>query len=117
MIGLGTLINTAAIIGGGVAGMLTGSFFKTTPHNPRLTPLHVICLHFFRHSTQIFLAGRQPACVKFMHSDEKTDFTSDAQGLCGIALKKNSSSHCQKPAESACFLSRVHILFHTRISF
>ena len=35
----------------------------------------------------------------------------------GIALKKNSSSHCQKPAESACFLSRVHILFHTRISF
>ena len=60
---------------------------KTTPHNPRLTPLHVICLHFFRHSTQIFLAGRQPACVKFMHSDEKTDFTSDAQGLCSIALK------------------------------
>ncbi|MBR4554805.1 MAG: hypothetical protein IKO27_04345, partial [Ruminococcus sp.] len=26
----------------------------------------------FRHSTQIFLAGRQPACVKFMHSDEKS---------------------------------------------
>jgi hypothetical protein len=29
-------------------------------------------LHIFRHSTQIFLAGRQPACVKFMHSDEKS---------------------------------------------
>ena len=29
--------------------------FKATPHNPRLTPLHVICLHFFRHSTQILL--------------------------------------------------------------
>ncbi|MBR4555610.1 MAG: DUF554 domain-containing protein [Ruminococcus sp.] len=28
MIGLGTLINTAAIIGGGVAGLLTGRFFK-----------------------------------------------------------------------------------------
>ena len=28
MISLGTLINTAAIIGGSVAGMLTGSFFK-----------------------------------------------------------------------------------------
>jgi hypothetical protein len=28
--------------------------------------------------------------VKFMHSDEKTDFTSDAQGLCGIALTKIS---------------------------
>jgi len=44
-------------------------------------------LHIFRHSTQIFLAGRQPACVKFMHSDEKSDCASDAQGLCGIALK------------------------------
>ena len=41
--------------------------FKATPHNPWLAPLHVICLHIFRHSTQIFLAGRQPACVKFMH--------------------------------------------------
>ena len=46
--------------------------FKATPHNPWLAPLHVICLHIFRHSTQIFLAGRQPACVKFMHSDEKS---------------------------------------------
>ncbi|MBR3666140.1 MAG: hypothetical protein IKN66_03145, partial [Ruminococcus sp.] len=45
----------------------------------------VICLHISRHSTQIFLAGRQPACVKFMHSDEKSDCASDAQGLCGIA--------------------------------
>ena len=23
---------------------------KATPHNPRLTPLHVICLHIFRHN-------------------------------------------------------------------
>jgi len=45
---------------------------KATPHNPRLAPLHVICLHISRHSTQIFLAGRQLACVKFMHSDEKS---------------------------------------------
>ncbi|MBR6044016.1 MAG: hypothetical protein IKP47_00125, partial [Ruminococcus sp.] len=50
----------------------------------------VICLHIFRHSTQILLAGRQPACVEFMHSDEKSDFVSDAQGLCGIALKKST---------------------------
>ena len=28
MIGLGTLINSAAIVGGGIAGLLTGSFFK-----------------------------------------------------------------------------------------
>ena len=28
MIGLGTLINSAAVVGGGIAGLLTGSFFK-----------------------------------------------------------------------------------------
>ena len=59
---------------------------KATPHNPRLTPLHVICLHIFRHITQILLALRQQGCVKFRQSDEKSDFASDAQGLCGIAL-------------------------------
>ena len=66
--------------------VFSGSGVKATPHSPRLAPLHVICLHIFRHSTQIFLAGRQPACVKFMHSDEKSNCVSDAQGLCGVAL-------------------------------
>ena len=58
---------------------------KATPHNPWLTPLHVICLHIFRHITQILLALRQQGCVKFRQSDEKSDFASDAQSLCGIA--------------------------------
>ena len=61
------------------------SGIKATPHDPRLTPLHAICLPAFRHITQILLAGRQPACVEFMHSDGKIDCVSDAQGLCGIA--------------------------------
>ena len=28
---------------------------KATPHDPRLTPLHIICLPAFRHITQILL--------------------------------------------------------------
>ena len=62
---------------------------KATPHNPRLTPLHAICLPAFRHITQILLAGRQPACVEFRQSDENLDFASDAQGSCGVALNNN----------------------------
>ncbi|MBR4553978.1 MAG: hypothetical protein IKO27_00125, partial [Ruminococcus sp.] len=60
---------------------------------------HVICLHISRHSTQIFLAGRQPACVKFMHSDEKSDCASDAQGLCGIAQAFVSGSKKAGPKD------------------
>ena len=59
---------------------------KATPHNHRLTPLHVINLHIFSINevyavilTQSFLAGRQPAVVNFMQSDEKSDGVSDAQ--------------------------------------
>jgi hypothetical protein len=59
--------------------------FKATPHNPRLSPLHVICLPAFRHITQILLDLRQQACVEFRQSDENLDGASDAQGLCGIA--------------------------------
>ena len=65
--------------------LVPADYIRATPHNPRLTPLHVICLHFFRHSTQILLALRQQGCVEFMHSDGKIDCASDAQGLCGIA--------------------------------
>ena len=63
---------------------------KATPHNHRLTPLHAICLHIFRHITQILLERRQPSCVEFRQSDEKSDCASCAQWLCGIALRKES---------------------------
>ena len=61
--------------------------FKATLHKERLTALHVICLHIFRHIAQKLLAIRQYACVVFMQSDEKSDCASAAQSLCGIALK------------------------------
>jgi hypothetical protein len=44
---------------------------KATPHNHRLTPLHVICLQFFRHISQIRLDLRQQNCASFSRSDEK----------------------------------------------
>ena len=59
---------------------------KATPHDPRLTPLHIICLPAFRHITQILLDLRQQACVEFRQSDENLDGASDAQGSCGVAL-------------------------------
>ena len=65
---------------------VTEPYFKATPHNPRLTPLHVICLPAFRHITQILLDLRQQACVEFRQSDENLDGASDAQGSCGVAL-------------------------------
>ncbi|MBR6103362.1 MAG: hypothetical protein IKP95_13125, partial [Ruminococcus sp.] len=46
---------------------------KATPHDPRLTPLHIICLPAFRHITQILLDLRQQACVEFRQSDENLD--------------------------------------------
>ena len=46
---------------------------------------------------QIFLDGRQPACVKFVQSDEKSDCAICAQSLCGIALiYLKRSSKCQR---------------------
>ena len=65
---------------------------KATPHNPRLTPLHVICLPAFRHIAQILLDLRQQACVEFGQSDENLDGASDAQWSCGVALKPAISS-------------------------
>ena len=64
---------------------------KATPHDPRLTPLHIICLPAFRHITQILLDLRQQACVGFRQSDENLDGASDAQGSCGVAFLKGSS--------------------------
>ena len=57
-----------------------------TPPKACLTALHVICLHIFRHITQIFLAIRQYCCVEFMQSDEKSDCASATQSLCDVAL-------------------------------
>ncbi|MBO5320706.1 MAG: hypothetical protein J6B01_13035, partial [Ruminococcus sp.] len=61
------------------------TILKATPHKDRLTALHIICLHIFRHITQKLLAIRQYACVVFMRSDEKSDCASAAQSLCGVA--------------------------------
>ena len=92
-------------------------YFKATPHNPRLKPLHVIYLHIIRHSTQILLAGRQPACVEFMHSDEKSDFVSDAQGLCGIALTISISVQRPEVLFAALIQSPKHLIIPLIDSF
>ena len=60
--------------------------FKAIPHKARLTALHAICLQIFRHITQKSLDIRQYACGIFVQSDKKSDYASDAQSLCGIAL-------------------------------
>jgi hypothetical protein len=60
--------------------------FKATPHKDRLTALLHICLHIFRHISQILLGKRQLAVVVFSQSDEKSDFASAQQSLCGVAL-------------------------------
>ena len=90
---------------------------KATPHKARLTALHVICLHIFRHITQKSLDRRQPACVIFMQSDEKSDCASAAQSLCGVALmsvhkKAEGNFHLLKMEVSLCFL-----LVFLKISF
>ncbi len=51
-----------------------------------LLALHTICLHIFRHITQLLLANRQIGCTQSMHSDEKSDCSTHAQSLCGITL-------------------------------
>ena len=67
---------------------------KATPHKARLTTLHKTCLHFSRHPAQKFLDIRQYACEISVQSDEKTDFASFTQALCGIALNKNRNNCC-----------------------
>ena len=61
---------------------------RATPHKARLTTLHKICLHFSRHPAQKSLDIRQYACEISVQSDEKTDFASFTQALCGIAQDK-----------------------------
>ena len=62
---------------------------KATPHKDRLEALHVICLQIFRYLAQNLFDIRQYACIDFVQSNEKSDFASDAQSLCGIALNKH----------------------------
>ena len=62
--------------------------FKATPHDHRRIPLCAICLPDFRHNTQIYLVLRQVNFGKNGQSDENPDGASDAQGSCGVALKK-----------------------------
>ena len=77
----------------------TALIHKATPHKARLTALYEICLHIFRHLAQKFLDIRQYACEISIQSDEKSDYASFAQALCGIALKafqtvKKNSKQC-----------------------
>ena len=62
---------------------------KATPHKDRLTALHIICLQIFRYLAQNLFDIRQYACIDFVQSNEKSDFASDAQSLCGIALSNS----------------------------
>ena len=59
---------------------------KATPHKDRLEALHVICLQIFLYLAQNLFDIRQYVCIDFVQSNEKSDFASDAQSLCGIAL-------------------------------
>ena len=67
---------------------------KATPHKVRLTTLHVINLHISRHFAQKFLDIRQYAFKISIQSDEKSDCVSDAQSLCGIALRRKTGLKC-----------------------
>jgi hypothetical protein len=59
---------------------------EAAPHKDRLTALLHICPHIFRHISPKLLDLRQQACVVFSQSDEKSDFASVQQSLCGVAL-------------------------------
>ena len=81
---------------------------KATPHKARLTALHAICLHIFRHLVQKFLDRRQPACKISIQSDEKSDGASCAQALCGVALKFIIAHLCEHFFNSCNALNRFY---------
>ena len=83
---IGAVVFTTCVIPHHViCGLVEWLYIKATPHNHRLTALHVICLHKFRHITQSFLDlactsfACTQACVNFRQSDEISGSTSDAQ--------------------------------------
>ena len=59
--------------------------FKATPHNAQLTPLLRICLHLFRHTSQLSSAEKSLLPPQFVLSGEKSDGATAQQSLCGIA--------------------------------
>jgi hypothetical protein len=65
-----------------------GNVLKEALIKSRLTAWHAICLHIFRHITQILLDLRQQACVGFRQSDEKSDCASCAPDLISASLKR-----------------------------
>ena len=89
------------------SGFLYFRKIRETLHKARLTALHAICLQIFRHIAQKSLARQlrsrqdsareqrrvalrliatiQSACGISMQSAEKSDYTSYAQALCGVA--------------------------------
>ena len=62
--------------------------FKATPHNAQLTPLLRICLHLFRHTSQLSSVEKSLLPPQFVLSDEKSGGATAQQSLCGIALRK-----------------------------
>ncbi len=61
------------------------------PNKVRLTALHVICLHIFRHISQKASLIHKVFTAFFVSSDKKSDCASDAQTLCGIAIAIRST--------------------------
>ena len=67
-------------------------YIKATPHNHRLPPLPHSYLQIFRHIAQKLLEIRQYSCVVSIQSDEKSDFASARQWLCGVALNNDKGT-------------------------
>lgn len=77
---------------------------KATQRKARLTALHVICLHIFRHFAHKFLDIRQYAFKISVQSNEKSDCASAAQSLCGVALSfcRNGMKNIMKKVLIIC---------------
>ena len=83
---------------------------KATPYKARLTALYEICLHILRYLAQKSLDIRQYACDISIQADEKSDFASFAQVLCGIALqscRKNSVQNTVIFIKTIDFLTKL----------
>ena len=59
--------------------------FKAIPPGAQLTPLLRICLHLFRHTSQISSAEKSLLPPQFVLPDEKSGGATAQQALCGIA--------------------------------
>ena len=68
-------------------GGAASTSFKEIPPGAQLTPLLRICLHLFRHTSQISSAEESLLPPQFVLSDEKSGGATAQQSLCGIALR------------------------------